>query len=92
MELELNKKTTAEQVANHYADRAKGKLFLITGGYGGLGAEDALRLLAVGAKVHVGGRSKKSLDEFLVRHTNPNLTGDIIDLADLNSVKSFAER
>ena len=42
----------------------KGKTFVITGAYSGIGVETAKALLAEGGSVVVGGRNQQLLDEF----------------------------
>ena len=67
-----------------------GKIAIVTGGYSGIGLETTRALAAKGAKVVVPVRSKAKAEE--------NLTGiegvqtALMDLADIASVKSFAEQ
>ena len=86
----FGKQTTADQVAEVLKERAEGRLFLITGGYGGLGAQTAKSLAKAGGRVVVAGRSQASLDAFLGE--NEGMEGDVLDLADLESVRQFAQR
>jgi NAD(P)-dependent dehydrogenase (short-subunit alcohol dehydrogenase family) len=73
-----------------------GKLAVVTGATGGLGLETALALAGAGAEVILAGRNPtKGRDaEALIRqrHTSAHVRFEIIDLASLASVASFAER
>ena len=73
----------------------KGKTFVITGAYSGIGVETAKALLAEGGSVVVGGRNQQLLDEFVEKlkeeYDSSKVDGAVIDLADLATVKTFAE-
>lgn len=79
--------------------RQDGKVFLVTGGYGGLGYELSKILFNAGGKVYIAGRSveqgKKAVAEIKAASAakaNPdNLQFVHIDLADLSTVKEAAE-
>lgn len=59
---------------------------LVVGGTSGIGLATARRLRALGATVHVAGRSKERLDEVLA--TDPELVGHQADGADLAAITS----
>ncbi|MGW1952751.1 SDR family NAD(P)-dependent oxidoreductase [Streptomyces sp. NPDC001920] len=67
-----------------------GKLSLVTGGYSGIGLETTRALTRAGARVIVPARrpaeARKALDGL------PGVEVDELDLADLESVRGFAER
>lgn len=69
---------------------------IVTGANAGLGWVTARRLAAAGASVVLAGRNTDKLDEAIrrIRAEQPaaDLTADVIDLADLASVRSFAAR
>lgn len=67
-----------------------GRHVLVTGGYSGIGLETTRALVAAGAQVVVPARRRKVAEEALA-----GLAGvetDELDLADLDSVKAFADR
>ncbi|MDX1959160.1 MAG: SDR family NAD(P)-dependent oxidoreductase [Leptospiraceae bacterium] len=76
----------------------KGKVFLVTGAYSGLGAATTKALLTVGAKVIIAGRNQKLQDEFLesLKKEIPSLDSNLVDgsltldLGSLASIKEFA--
>lgn len=72
-----------------------GKVFVVTGGYGGIGVETTKALLAVGGKVVIGGRNKDLLEEFTAQmkkdYSDEQVDSCVIDLEDLESVQSFAK-
>lgn len=72
-----------------------GRVAIVTG-TGGLGYEDALALARAGAEVILGGRNPQKCAEAVarIRAEVPAaaITFEILDLADLSSVKAFAER
>ena len=86
-------KRTAQEVIDQNGNVA-GKRFVITGGYGGIGAATAIALLQAGGKVIIGGRDKHKLEAFMQqlkeRHGD-NVNGYVLDLADLKSVQEFAK-
>lgn len=93
-------RTPAADVARHFADRARGKIILITGAAAGLGFETARTLASVGAIVHVMARSqaaaegavagiRKALGE---QGASAQLTPLAMDLSSLASVKTGAAK
>ena len=77
-----------------------GKVFLVTGGYSGLGAVTVKALLKAKAKVIIVGRNKASQDKFVQEllvnkdfEVSPNQIDAeyTMDLADLSSVSKFAK-
>lgn len=73
-----------------------GKTAVVTGGTSGIGYEDAVALARAGASVTITGRSQKTGDEAVAKITNqvPGaiISFEILDLADLASVKACAKR
>jgi NAD(P)-dependent dehydrogenase (short-subunit alcohol dehydrogenase family) len=67
-----------------------GKLALVTGGYSGLGLETTKALVKAGAQVVVPARRPETAKEALSGVGNVEV--DTLDLADLESVRSFSER
>ncbi|MCA9669865.1 MAG: SDR family NAD(P)-dependent oxidoreductase [Myxococcales bacterium] len=67
-----------------------GKTAVVTGGYSGLGLETVRALAAKGARVIVPVRSPKTAAENLAG-IDGDVTTEAMDLADLGSVRSFAE-
>ena len=72
-----------------------GKVFVVTGGYSGLGAASSKALASTGATVVLAGRNKASQSKFAseVRAALPSASVDadeVIDLGDLASVSAFA--
>jgi NAD(P)-dependent dehydrogenase (short-subunit alcohol dehydrogenase family) len=67
-----------------------GKLAVVTGGYSGLGLETTRALTAAGAHVVVPARRREAAREAL--EGIPRTEIDTLDLGDLESVRSFAER
>lgn len=67
-----------------------GKLALVTGGYSGLGLETTRALAKAGAHVVVPARRPEAAKEALADIDNVEV--DELDLADLESVRSFSER
>ena len=72
-----------------------GKVFVVTGGYSGLGAASSKALACTGATVVLAGRNKASQTKFAseVRDALPNASIDadeVVDLGDLASVSAFA--
>jgi retinol dehydrogenase-13 len=86
----------ASEAAKMYGDNIKGKVFVITGAYSGIGVETTKALLSEGAsKVVIGGRRQNLQDDF-IKEMKESFAGDrvdghLIDLGDLASVKRFAE-
>lgn len=74
----------------------KNKTIIITGANKGIGKEAAKQIAKLGAKVYMAGRSLDSANEAreeIVRETgNQNVFAIHLDLADMNSVKSFADK
>jgi NAD(P)-dependent dehydrogenase (short-subunit alcohol dehydrogenase family) len=67
-----------------------GKLAIVTGGYSGLGLETTRALTAAGAHVVVPARRRATAEEAL--RGQENIEIDELDLANLESVRAFAER
>src|SRR4051794_11902395 len=67
-----------------------GRLAIVTGGYSGLGLETTRALTQAGAHVVVPARRRATAEEALRGITNVEV--DELDLADLDSVRAFAER
>jgi NAD(P)-dependent dehydrogenase (short-subunit alcohol dehydrogenase family) len=67
-----------------------GKLAIVTGGYSGLGLETTRALAGVGAQVVVPARRRATAEEALAGSVRVEV--DELDLADLASVRAFAER
>ncbi|MEQ0564966.1 SDR family NAD(P)-dependent oxidoreductase [Amycolatopsis sp. NEAU-NG30] len=67
-----------------------GKLAVVTGGYSGLGLETTRALAGAGAHVVVPARRRASAEEALAGLGNVEV--EELDLADLDSVRAFAER
>lgn len=67
-----------------------GKLALVTGGYSGIGLETTRALTRAGAHVVVPARRRSTAEEALTGVTGVEV--DELDLADLDSVRGFAER
>jgi NAD(P)-dependent dehydrogenase (short-subunit alcohol dehydrogenase family) len=85
---------TAFEAAQLHADNIEGKLFIITGAYGGIGSETARAILAMRGKVVIGGRSSDKVAAFVnqlsMDFKGEKIDGYALDLADLESVRSFA--
>ena len=67
-----------------------GKLALVTGGYSGIGLETTRALVNAGAHVVVPARRRAIAEEALAGIENVEI--DDLDLADLDSVRAFADR
>jgi NAD(P)-dependent dehydrogenase (short-subunit alcohol dehydrogenase family) len=67
-----------------------GKLAVVTGGYSGIGLETTRALTAAGAHVVVPARRRATAEKALRGFENVEV--DELDLADLDSVRAFAER
>ncbi|MGW1890334.1 SDR family NAD(P)-dependent oxidoreductase [Streptomyces sp. NPDC002004] len=67
-----------------------GATALVTGGYSGLGLETSRALARAGARVIIPARRKTTAEEAL--HDVPGTEVQALDLADLESVRSFAGR
>ena len=67
-----------------------GKLAIVTGGYSGIGLETTRALTRAGAHVVVPARRRATAEEALRGFDNVEV--DELDLADLDSVRAFAER
>jgi len=68
-----------------------GKVAVVTGGYSGIGLETTRALANAGAKVHVPVRSPEKAAESLGSVPGNIVVGEM-DLADLDSVRNYAER
>ncbi len=84
------KKWTVKDMPN-----LSGKTAIITGGTSGLGFEDALELSRVGAKVIITGRdtnsATKSVESIRKQIKDADISFELLDLADLESVRNFSE-
>jgi NAD(P)-dependent dehydrogenase (short-subunit alcohol dehydrogenase family) len=67
-----------------------GELAIVTGGYSGIGLETVRALSGAGAEVIVPARRRANAETVLAGL--PGVTVDELDLADLDSVRAFAER
>lgn len=89
---------TASDAAYQNGGNIEGRVFVLTGPYGGLGTETAKALFSKGGTIILGGRSKKKLDALAEElsvgpaTTRSSLETSILDLSDLSSVKDFAQR
>lgn len=81
-------RTTAAEVLRGIG--LSGKLAVVTGGYSGLGLETTRALAAAGAHVVVPARRRETAQKALEGISRTEI--DTLDLADLDSVRSFAER
>lgn len=92
----FNKKSTADEVANHFSTEIKGKNVLVTGcTLGGLGAEAARVIAKNGAAlVILSGRNKSKIQATIksIKEETPgaNLRPLVMDLASLESVRKAA--
>lgn len=87
--------STARQAAQVLGTHIRGKVFVVTGAYSGIGADTAKALLAEGGIVVLGGRNALLQSSFAEELRNTydasQVDGDcLLDLADLESVKHFA--
>lgn len=87
-------KSTAEEVAQEFGDRANGKYVIITGSNVGLGFETARVLCKKGANVTLACRNISAGDAALaaIKAEQPDAKVELrrLDLNDLNSVREFA--
>ncbi|KAF1989172.1 short-chain dehydrogenase [Aulographum hederae CBS 113979] len=75
-----------------------GKVFIVTGGYSGIGYHLSAILYNAGAKVYVAGRTEsvalKAIEE--IKASSPSATGSLaylpLDLADLSTIKASVEK
>ena len=76
-------------------NRLDGKIAIVTGSNSGIGYETALDFAKRGARVILACRdsdkANKALVEIVKRSNNSNIQFEYLDLADLSSVRSFAE-
>ncbi|SCV70795.1 BQ2448_3557 [Microbotryum intermedium] len=93
----FGEKTTAQEAADYYSDKIKGKVVLITGGSpGGLGAE-AARVIALHEPklIILAGRSKANIDRAMkeIQSETPSapLRPLLIDLACLSNVREASK-
>ena len=88
---------TAMEAASLHPEEIKGKTYIITGAYSGIGVETTKTLLKYKAKkVIIGGRSQSKIDEFITQlkeegHNKDAIDGYVIDLSDLVSVQNFTK-
>ncbi|GAB3461053.1 SDR family NAD(P)-dependent oxidoreductase [Streptomonospora sediminis] len=85
--------TTAQEVLQGID--LSGKLAIVTGGYSGLGLETTRALARAGARVIVPARRREAAEDAAAEigpHTGGGIEVDELDLADLDSVRGFAER
>jgi NAD(P)-dependent dehydrogenase (short-subunit alcohol dehydrogenase family) len=73
----------------------RGRVAIVTGANSGIGFETALALAGAGAHVILAGRSQPTLDRAVAtlrsRHPQASAATAILDLADLSSVRAFAD-
>jgi NAD(P)-dependent dehydrogenase (short-subunit alcohol dehydrogenase family) len=69
-----------------------GRTAIVTGGYSGIGTEEVRALAGAGAHVVVPARRPDTAREALAAAGLPDVEVDTMDLADLDSVRAFAER
>ena len=73
-----------------------GKLVLVTGASGGLGAETARALASIGARILIAARNEEKAEgvaeSIRMATGNPAVEVDQLDLASISSVRAFAER
>ena len=73
----------------------KGKVFIVTGCYSGIGVETTKALLAEGGKVVMAGRNPQLLETFTAQmkeaFTEDQVDSCVIDLGDFESVQKFAQ-
>lgn len=84
----FDKSSTADEVLRGLD--LSGRLAVVTGGYSGLGLETTRALVRAGAHVVVTARRPEAAREALTDLENVEV--DELDLADLSSVRAFAER
>ena len=88
---------TAMEAASLHPEEIKGKTYIITGAYSGIGVETTKTLLKYKAKkVIIGGRSQSKIDEFIAQlkeegYNKDAIDGYVIDLSDLVSVQNFTK-
>lgn len=76
----------------------KGKVFIVTGGYSGVGFEICKILYQAGGKVYLAGRSEEKAQEAIaaIKSGSPNSEGDIVflplKLDDLTTIKPAVEK
>ena len=77
-------------------DLVKGKVAVVTGANSGLGLETSRALAEAGATVILGcrdqGRCEAAAESIKTQHPSADVRPMFLDLADLNSVKSFASQ
>jgi NAD(P)-dependent dehydrogenase (short-subunit alcohol dehydrogenase family) len=87
--------TTADEVADAFADQISGRVFVVTGGNAGIGLECVVRLCQRGATVVMGSRSQtkmgeaRQLVEQMCEGRNYTLHTIPLDLSSLASVEEF---
>jgi NAD(P)-dependent dehydrogenase (short-subunit alcohol dehydrogenase family) len=77
----------------------KGKVFIVTGGYSGVGYQLASILFNAGGKVYIAGRSeekaKRAIEEITAKVSDPTSSGELefllLELDDLSTIKSSVE-
>jgi NAD(P)-dependent dehydrogenase (short-subunit alcohol dehydrogenase family) len=90
---------TAPVLTEENLPSQKGKVFIVTGGYSGVGLELSKILFNAGAKVYVVGRSegtaKKEIEDIKTATSNTASAGQLeflyVDLGDLTTIKSAVD-
>jgi NADP-dependent 3-hydroxy acid dehydrogenase YdfG len=87
--------STAQQVADSFAEIGKQKTFLVTGANSGLGLETARTLASTGAKVILTSRSVENGEKAMVKIKESVKDADIyclqLDLGSMESISSFVK-
>ena len=93
--VESSRRSTREGSAVYKVPSQEGKIAVVTGANSGTGKESTRRLAGAGTTVVMAVRSRERgdavRDELLAQQPDAQLEVRVLDLADLSSVKSFAE-
>jgi len=93
--MSYSRKTNAEQVADDFAARAKGKYIVVTGGNSGLGKETCRVLSKQGAHIILLSRSiengEKAKSDILLTNPGGDITVMSVDLGNMASIRKFAQ-